>query len=241
VADFVGGDAGRSALVGTVDTTVGVAEAVPRPGASLLKLPVALAVHDGAVDPSATVAVGDLPASRWPSIVDAFEPDHRFTVAELTSLMLATSDNRTADHLLALVGADAVADVLDRLGCVDTRLAIGFGDDDLEGPGLANETSATDAVRLLGHVAATPALAPLRRALEAGRPPPRIQAYLPPATVVANKSGTLEGVVDDIGLVRTPAGDLVMAFLTQDQPDRAATSLAIGRCARAVYDAHLAA
>ncbi|MGE3621125.1 MAG: serine hydrolase [Acidimicrobiia bacterium] len=241
VRRFVGDDAGRSVLLSGGTTTVAAGADVERPGASVLKVFVAVAAHlraaAGLVDLDARIAVSDLPTSCNPSLLDSFEPGHLLTTAELARLSLATSDNRIAEHLVTLVGIDAVTAAATSLGCTGTALHIGFGDDALNARGRANVTTVADCRRVLDAVGRMPVLAPLRPALRTSLFNTRILSSLPDHVVVSHKTGTLDGVVADVGVIHAPAGDLTACFLTDGQEDPPATAAAIGRCARAAFDA----
>ena len=238
--EFAAGDPGRSVLLQGHGATVGVAADTPRPGASVLKLFIAIAAHlagaAGQLDLAATAAITDLPDSRWPSVLTALHPDHRFTMAELAGLMMATGDNRIAEHLATTLGFDAVNRVACEVGCRSTRVAIGFADPALGPAGRANVTTAADCAIALHAVWTRPALAPLRTAMRSSLFNSRILALLPDDVVVAHKTGTLSGVVNDIGVIHASTGDFTACFLTDAQHDPAATAQAIARCALAAHD-----
>jgi len=65
----------------------------------------------------------------------------------------------------------------------------------------------------------------------------KIPRLLPDGTVVANKTGTITGVSHDIGILYAPNGPIALAVLTRGCRDAVAAEVAIGRIARAVYDA----
>ena len=67
----------------------------------------------------------------------------------------------------------------------------------------------------------------------------RIKGLLPPSTVVAHKTGTIGGVVDDVGIVYLPddAGHLAIAVLSkQTRATDAEVERAIAQIARYAYD-----
>lgn len=63
----------------------------------------------------------------------------------------------------------------------------------------------------------------------------RIPAYLPEDTVVAHKTGNLDGLVHDAGVVFTPSGPVVVVVLTEDVEEWQAIDL-IATIARLAYD-----
>ncbi len=238
---FVGHDPGRSVLLVGRRCSVGHAADVSRPGASVHKVFVSVAAQllaaDAQFDLDARVAVADLPSSIGPSVLDSLLPHHRFSIGELTRLALSTSDNRIAEHLVQLVGAERVNAVSTSLGCPDTQLRVGFADEMLSAHGRANVTTATDCATVLAAVFQLPALAPLRPALRSSLFNSRILLRMPDEIIVSHKTGSLAGVVNDVGVIHAPSGDLIACFLTDGQDDPARTSADIGACARAALDA----
>jgi beta-lactamase class A len=230
VARFCGTDPGRSAAVRSLrgeTVAVEVRADLDRPAASLLKLPLVAAAH-ARLDLDAVVTRSQLAATRHRTILDVFDPDHRLRLRELCRLVLMTSDNPSAEYLLGLVGADAVNAACEALGLRETRLRVGFGDEELGHDGRVNTSTAAEALTLFeGLVPGRPALEePLTSSLRNTRIPLR----LPHDVRVPHKTGTLEAVVNDVGIVYGEATDLALSFLCDAQPDRAATSMAIGDC-----------
>lgn len=66
----------------------------------------------------------------------------------------------------------------------------------------------------------------------------RIKGFLPPHTVVAHKTGSIGGTVNDVGIVTLPdnAGHLVLALFVKQGSDPAVSERAVAQIARAVYD-----
>src|SRR5207237_1263849 len=139
---------------------------------------------------------------------------HVFTVRELAGLALATGDNRVAGRLFDLVGTEGVAAVARAVGCERSVLRVGFSDDVLNERGRANTTTAADCARVLARISTDPLLTPLRRALRTTLFTGRIPLRLPGDVVVSHKTGTLRGVVNDVGIVHAPRGDFTACFLT---------------------------
>lgn len=235
---------GRSLLVRGRGVEVAIAAGTSRPGASVNKLFVATALVLGGRDASSlaatTVAVSELPASRYPSVTLALAPDRSLSLLELAALTLATSDNRIAHHLVTMLGPGRITAAASAIGCRDTVVAVGYADDDLGTAGRANVTSVRDCATVLDVIATDSRCAALRPALRSSLFNTRILAALPDEIVVSHKTGSLAGVVNDVGVIHAPGGDLTVCFLTEEQPDSTATSAAIGRCARAMFDATIA-
>ena len=65
----------------------------------------------------------------------------------------------------------------------------------------------------------------------------RLPSYLPEDTVVAHKTGNLDGLVHDAGVIFAPAGPIVVVVLTEDLEESQANDL-IATIARLAYDAN---
>ncbi len=233
VERFAGADPGRSVVVRSVrgaEVDVAVKAGVVRPAASLVKLALVSAVRAAPdVDLSARVRRDQLGSTVYSSVLDVLEPGHELTMGELCGLCLAVSDNPASDYLLGLVGADAVNERAAALGAADTRIETGFSDAELGSR--ANVTTAADALTLVLH-----ALHDDETALSNSLRNTRIPLRLPDETRVAHKTGTLDGVVNDAGVVFGAESDLALAFLCEGQADPAATSIEIGDCVAQLWE-----
>jgi beta-lactamase class A len=235
VRAFAANDAGRSVAVKALRGIAVASEArgdVIRPGASLLKLPLVAAVHaagsEGRLDLDAHVKRQELGPTAYPSVLAAFAPQRALTVNELCSLCLITSDNPTAEYLLALVGSDAVNQRAQELGCLDTRLETGFADEYLDAAGRANVTTARDALVLVSKLVSENAK--IADALSNNLRNTRISLRLPFDVRAPHKTGTLPGVANDAGVIFGESTDLAVAFLCDAQTDIPRSNIAIADC-----------
>jgi beta-lactamase class A len=144
--------------------------------------------------------------------------------------MIAISDNATANLLADRVGWPSLNATARDLGLGETHL----GGDRLT-------TSPRDMMRLLDLIARgrepSPASAAAMIELLLGqRVNDRLPAQLPPGTRVAHKTGNLEGVVHDVGIVYAPDAPFVIALLAEDTGDYGQVVQAQAALTRAVYD-----
>ncbi|KJE21110.1 beta-lactamase class A [Frankia torreyi] len=213
----------------------------PQPGASTLKLIVAAAVHDaadaGQIDLSERVNCRDLHPTIFPTVMAAFDDGDQLALRQLCALMLITSDNAAADALLDRVGHDTVNATARRLGATATTLAVDFRDEQLGAAGRRNTTTAGDLNLILrglaGHERYRPVLASMRNNLRNTR----IPARLPDRTPVAHKTGSLDGVVCDAGIIYGQHTDVAVAFLADGESDSARTSIAIADTVATIWSA----
>ena len=64
----------------------------------------------------------------------------------------------------------------------------------------------------------------------------RIPARLPEGTRVAHKTGTLRGRTNDVGIVTTPSGPVVLALFQEGEPSERSASAVLADVALAVYE-----
>ena len=241
---FCGSDPGRSVAFEAYypfKFKAAVKGDAPRPAASVIKTALAMAVYRsasrGEIDLERRVEMSQFPATRYASVLAAFDPDHLLSVREICRLTLITSDNPLAVHLQKLAGFDAVNALLEELGCAPVcRMAAGFSEAELGVVNRRNVLTAEAALRLLRMVWTEPLYADLAAALKNNLRNHRIPARLPEHLAVIHKTGSLEGVANDAGIVFDDVIAFGLAFLCDRQADTILTSTEIGRCALEVHD-----
>lgn len=94
---------------------------VPVPLASVVKVPIALAVLertvDGSLDPAKQITMDPATSSLGQTGIAAFRYPTRLAIGDLVYQMLALSDNASGDVLLDLIGIDALAERLHAWKC----------------------------------------------------------------------------------------------------------------------------
>ena len=235
---------GRSVLVrvempGTAWES-GVAADDPRPAASLLKMPLAMAVErafaGGEMDPRATVTVRRLlVGDADPGPLHVLGPDLPLTIADVLGLCLSLSDRSCAAWLLDAVGLAAVRGIIADLGCDATVVAV---DDGHPGGPLVGRTTARDALRMAAastDAARNPlTAAALHNAIRSSRIPLGADGL---DVRLAHKTGSLAGVAHDVAIIDCVHGTLSLAFLTEDQHDTLVSGYEMGICTRGLLQA----
>lgn len=210
----------------------GVHDDASRPAASLLKLPLAMAIEPRLQDlPS--VRVGELIADRDnDSVVCSLDPDRVLSPAEVLRLMLSASDNPCARWAMQAIGAPAVVEACVAAGALSTTVV---SDDE---HGLRGVTTARDAVRLLAAAADADAFPVSAYALRHSIRNSRIPLGARDEDVaIAHKTGTLAGVASDVARIDCDGGALLIAFLSEGQHDTLITGYEMGICTRQLLDA----
>lgn len=174
------------------------------------------------------------------------------TAARAMELMLIRSDNHAADLLLKAVGGPAKVNAwLSEVGVtgqhMDRTIARLVLDDRLparvRAADLRDTSTPSAMIALLGRLrsglllseSSTRYLFDVMARCVTGRS--RIPGMLPAGTPIAHKTGTLDGVSDDVGIVTLPNGhDMAIAIFAHGMRSDAERNGQIARIARLLYD-----
>jgi beta-lactamase class A len=151
----------------------------------------------------------------------SLRPETPFEITRQVALfrMLQFSDNVSALALREELGTGAVALAPGRLGLENTQIGARFV--------TTPEDIATFFERLYaGRVVSRRASAEMIRILRGQEISDLIPRGLPAGTVVAHKTGLLEDVLHDAGIISGPSGDYVLVAMTRHEPTAEARDLA---------------
>lgn len=165
-------------------------------------------------------------------ILGEFSDGAKIDIKTLTNLMIVVSDNTATNLILDTVKSDNVNDFLDILGLKQTRSLrkIGGGGDSkavtdprlkLFGIGVS---SPKDMVKLLemlenGQVVSKEASAEMLNILKRQQYKEAIGRNLPDTIPSASKSGSLDRLRSDVGIIYTRRGRIAMAITVDDMPE----------------------
>jgi beta-lactamase class A len=211
----------------------------PLPTASMYKVALLVAFcrqgDAGLLDPAHRVTVTAADRVSGPTGLSAMLDEVTISLRDLAYSMIAVSDNTSADKLLAVVGFDAVNDMLAEFGLHETRVVQGAGEmnasmgrdtghawpfvdpDDIArlsalDPARANRSTPREMARLFGMIwrdeAASPAsCAWMRGVLNMQVWPHRLASGFPYDDVaVSGKTGSLPTLRCESGVVEYPDG-----------------------------------
>lgn len=204
-------------------------EDTPFPTASVFKIFVLAElyrqVETGAVSLDTRLTADPKLASGGSGALKRFRHAEALSVYDHAVLMMMISDNTSSDLLFRLVGRENIQNnILIPLGLTSTQIR--HSCDELircvkttasrdEKTGL-NRTSPRDIIKLLQslHDATILSKKSCEEILELMQPFPkysRLEKYLPHGTKIRRKTGSLDRVVNDAGIVFTDKGDYVIA------------------------------
>ena len=206
------------------------------PAASTIKIAIVAAAiqagKDGSLDLGKVLQAGQLAESKWPSILDCLGVERDVTLRDLCCLAIVSSDNMASDTLVQALGIERIMQWLQAVPCSDrTQLRSGFTDAAIEQNGRLNTISARDAVRILQAILADPSYDLLLLALVNNVRNQRIPRFFDDDIIVAHKTGSLNGVVNDIGIVMAPTHAFILTVFSDGQDDTDRTEGEIARLA----------
>lgn len=212
------------------------------PAASLAKLCIAVElmrrVDLGQYDLGERCDTADEPRVGGGGVLDYLDPTTRLTLNDLCFLMLGVSDNTASNFLLELLGMGEINETMARLKLEKTRLARRFMDWAAREAHRENVTSADEMATLLTLLRgnALPGASVLRGMLAAQQRADDMQTWLPAEAQLGHKTGELEGVYHDAGMLAGPSGACVFCILTAEQPHLPTARFAVGEVIRMLWD-----
>jgi beta-lactamase class A len=229
--------------------TLLINEHVIFPSASLIKLPImtgtAVLANKRILQMSDMILVEpDIPEvvkqreQDGSGVLARLSTSHELTIEELCTLMIIVSDNVATNLLLSNIGMDAINQTLSELGFSITRVTHKLEDfEELEDP-LENPTTAYEMLSLLemvyrGHVPFSQRIIEILKQQQFNS---RLPMFLPSDLKIAHKTGSLQHVFHDVGVIYSPVGNYILCVLTEDMPSRAIGGLVIAEISRIVYE-----
>lgn len=211
--------------------------------ASLIKVPILLAFLSSmennhiALDSTLSIAPND-----WVDF--SVVSEQRLTqssVYELLVWMIITSDNTATNVLIDVVGMEFLNDYFHRIGLQDTLLQRKMMDVERLAKGIDNRTSARDMAHLFTRIYQQDVLSPAYSKLvidilSRQRIHESLRRYLVDDIKLAHKTGGLDTVDHDVGIVYSSTTDYsIGVFITNVTNNEQARQL-IGRLSKVVYE-----
>lgn len=220
------------------------------PAASLAKMPILVTLcHQIARDDNpytwrTRLEVSDEVRVTSDGVLADLSSELRPTLHDLAHLMITVSDNSAANMLLDLLGMETVNATMCELGLQHTHLERRFMDFEARRAGRENWTCASDMLLLFAQLLSQdmPERARLLHILLRQNDRQILSAYWGEDKLFAHKTGSLEGILHDVGiLLRFPddSEPLLIAALTANQADLPLTRLVLARAGRSLRQSWL--
>lgn len=213
--------------------------------ASTVKIPVMVEIfrqiEQGELDHSDIILLSDDDRVPGSGVLTHLHAGLELTLDDLLYLMISISDNSATNMLVDLAGLEPINATMRDLGMVESsmnRRMLGRTPRPDEPENWATpDDYAAAMLAIVNDSAASPeSCAAMRDLLAKQQNTDRISRHLPEGTRWGSKTGSLPGVVNDVGFITGTAGTLVIACYLNGlgEPEGEA---AIGAIAKAAYDA----
>ena len=221
--------------------TIGIRETDPVRTASTIKLPIMLSVFDavarGKADWSEPLTVTAAEKVTGSGIIGSELSDGvKLPLRDVLHLMMVLSDNTATNMILERFTADAVNAYLDKLGIKTTRSmrkVLGKGNEQNRGWSAAGKlpenekyglgrSTPKDMVTILeklerGEIVSAEASKEMLAVMKRCRDDAGIRRHFP-NTPISNKTGALDALRSDVGIIYSPGGRIVMAITVDKMP-----------------------
>ncbi|MBP2645704.1 MAG: per1 [Firmicutes bacterium] len=167
-------------------------------------------------------------------------PGTQKTWSELVELMIIESDNTATNILIRKLTMTAINTTIQSLGCPDTLLQRNMMDFASAANGWENYTSVVDVAQVLEklyfHRCLNSELDETMLAiLKNQQDRCKIPQGLPQGTIVAHKTGELDGVEHDAGIIYHPEKPFLLIIMTENLPDPLCAQTTIAALTKTVY------
>lgn len=175
-------------------------------------------------------------------VIMHLHPGLQFTLGDLVYLMMSISDNAATNMLISVVGMAGINATMKSLGMEGSslgRLMRGRPMVAGESENLTVCDEYADVIKnlLAGTVASPGSCEKMVALLEKQQNDRRLARFLPKENRPrwGSKTGSLPGVINDIGFIMTGAGPLSIAVCVESQPDALEGEAMIGRVSQAAF------
>lgn len=214
------------------------------PSASLIKIPIMMEilnqVKEGKLSLKQRITVEDNVKVPF-SILNLLESGNSYTLKDVITLMIIQSDNTAANILMDLAGMDNVNNYVKNLGIKNTVLQRKMMDSEARKEGRENKTTAAEMAKFFeiiykGEKAKESYSVSMKNILTAQLDNSVMRLNIPDDTLIAHKTGDLDGISHDAGIVYLPNVDYIFCGLTWDAVTNNFARETIGKISKIAYD-----
>lgn len=164
-----------------------------------------------------------------------------YSILDLITLMIIISDNTATNILINLLGYESINSLMENLNLMYTKLSRKMMDFQAIKEGRTNITSPIDMSNIMEKIYkgeilnkehSKLAIDIMKRQLHKDN----IQRYLPEHIIIANKTGSLDGLNHDIGIVYAEKTAYIIGVFTDNGKDNLTNKRLIGNISKLVYD-----
>lgn len=208
---------------------------------TLILTAVARAIDDGTLTLDTEIAIRDEWRIGGSGVVNWLHRGIALPVEDLAWLMIAISDNTTSNALIETVGLGTIQSLATELGVPSLHLGRRFYGYLPKGETNVNEVTARGLTDLLTGIwrdeVASPERCTWMRALHADQQHrDRLARHLPEKVTYAGKTGTLDGISHDIGVIAGQNGEIAVSALIRSTADAYEDDVFLGEIGTAIAE-----
>ncbi|WP_168190132.1 serine hydrolase [Caloramator sp. E03] len=175
------------------------------------------------------------------SIISLLNPENTYTMMDLITLMIIQSDNTATNVLIDILGMDKINAFIKSIECNSTILERKMMDLDVRKRGLENKTTSKDLThfmellykgRIVDEKSSKTMIDIMKHQLDSSM----MRYFIPEEIEVANKTGELDGIDNDTGIVYLNKGDYIFTMMTRDAKSNNEARFAIAQVSKIVYE-----
>ena len=195
------------------------------PAASLIKLPIYFEylnrIRKGDLDPARKITLSKESIAGGHGILKNEPLNSVHELKKIAKLMITVSDNSATNFLIDILSLDRINHAAKTLGMRDTVLQRKMMDLDSLASGKDNHTTARDIYVFLDEILHPKVISPeigleIINTLKHQELNTKLPSRLPSSTVIAHKTGELDGVEHDAGLIFSGKKWCIVVVLTKD-------------------------
>jgi len=230
------------------DKEIKINEYLVFPSASTIKLVIMSEllskVNEGALNLDDTIELTEDLKTGGDGILKELNYGHKFTLEEVMTLMIIVSDNMATNILINLLGINNINAKIQNLGLENTKLQRRMMDSQAAKEGRENFITANDLAHILVLIYkgkninkkySDLMLSILKRQQVKGR----LDLYLPEEVVIAHKTGDLNNLEHDAGIIYIPNKEYLICVLTNETETNKDGREIIGKISEMVYNEYL--
>jgi beta-lactamase class A len=175
------------------------------------------------------------------SILTILDDGNSYSLADVITLMIVQSDNTAANILMEMAGTDNVNKFINSLGLKNTILQRKMMDFNARKEGRENYTTASEMAEMMellytGKVLNEDYSAYMIDIMKKQLDTSMMMLNIPDETVVAHKTGELDFLDHEVGIVYQDNGDYIFCVLIWDAVSNNYARQALGSISKVVYD-----
>lgn len=215
------------------------------PSASLIKLFIfaeaCRQIKEGKIELNQKITLANDDKVGGDGILKELKAGHKFTIGELLTLMTIISDNTATNIIIDILGMDNINTLISNLGFDSTMLQRKMMDFKAAQAGKENITSAKDILKILdslfnGRLIDRDSSQFIVDVLKKQQVKGRLDLYLPDDIMIAHKTGDLDYLEHDVGIVYLEDNPYIICVLTNENISNKEGREIIGRLSKMVYE-----